>query len=226
MKKLTYCLLALLAFSFVAHAQKTVSALEAYSKWKTSASEHLGNADNVHYSLATVTQRVDDKTARIDVVAVGQMPSLNLEIRSLIIQKRTNSSEVSPQVMGEPLKVRQELKLDKSKPNPISDLTIVIPTNSEANAIEVEWKFDADGEERSYKMILPLGTLPSANTLGVIPKAMNTNLIPLCPRGCYEVSGSTQNCGFFYKCCGTLSGNSISFVTCTITCGQACGEVD
>lgn len=226
MKKLTYCLLALLAFSFVAHAQKTVSALESYNKWKSSASEHLGDVNNVHYSLATVTQRLDDKTARIDVVAVGQMPSLNLEIRSLVIQKRTINGEVPSEIVGESLKARQELKMDKSKTNPISELSITIPTTDTANALEVEWKFDVNGEERSYKMILPLETLPSANTLGVIPKAMSTNLTPLCPRGCYEVSGNTQNCGFFYKCCGTLTGNSISFVTCTITCGQACGEID
>lgn len=223
MKKLVFCLVALLLCSFAVKAQKT-SALEAYAQWRNAASEHLGNINNIHYSLATLTQRVDSQTARIDFAVVGQMPSLNLEIRPLRIQKGANG-EMSREIVGDALQSRQELSIDKNNPNPIAELTTIIPIDKTVNAVEVEWKFNARGEEMSYKLILPLEKTPSANTLGIIPTALNANLIPLCPRGCYEVSGNNQRCGFFYKCCGSTIGNSVDYTTCRVTCGQSCGEV-
>ncbi len=224
MKKLMFCLIALLVCSFAIKAQET-SALEGYAKWRGAASEHLGNVNNIHYSLATLTQRIDDQTARVNFAVVGQMPSLNLEIRPLRIQKGAKG-QMSRENVGESIKSHQELSIDKNNPNPISELATTIPIDNTVNAIEVEWKFNARGEERTYKLILPLEKFPSVNTLGVIPSALSTDLIPLCSRGCYEVSGSNERCGFFYKCCGSMTGNSINFTTCTATCGKACGEID
>lgn len=224
MKKTIICLFALLVCSFVAKAQST-SALESYNSWKNAAINRLGNSDNVHYSLATLTQRTDDKTARIEFAVVGQIPNLDLEIRSLRIQKDING-ELSRENLGDSIKAYQELSLDKNNPNPISDLTVNIPVDKTINAIEVEWKFNARGKELSYKLILPLEKQPSGNALGIIPSPINSNLIPLCRKGCYEVSGNTQSCGFFYKCCGSMTGNTIDFTTCKVTCGQTCGEVE
>lgn len=194
MKKTIICLITLFICSFVANAQST-SALEAYNSWKNAAFDHLGSADNVHYSLATLTQRIDDKTARIEFAVVGQIPNLDLEIRPLRIQKDING-ELSRENIGDSIKASQELSLDKINPNPISDLTVKIPVDKTVNAIEVEWKFNARGKELSYKLILPLENQPSGNTLGIIPSPKSSNLIPLCRKGCYEVSGNTQSCGF------------------------------
>lgn len=155
MKKIIFCLLAFLVCSFVVQAQKPSSALEAYAKWRNASSEHLGNINNIHYSLATLAQRIDNRTARIDFAAVGQMPDLNLEIRPLRIQKDVNN-EISYEIAGETIQSKQELSFDKSNPNPITELTITIPVDKTITAIEVEWKFNARGEEMSYKLILPL----------------------------------------------------------------------
>lgn len=224
MKKLTLCLTAIFLCAFAAQAQK-ISALEAYAKWRNAAAEHLGNASNIHYSLATATQKVSSQTARIDFAVVGRMPSLNLEIRPLRIQKGPNG-EVSREAAGEAVRARQELANEQHNPNPLGALTTTFPVDISANAVEVEWKFNARGEERSYKLILPLDETASMNTLGVIPNAVDANLIPLCSKGCYEVSGSNERCGFFYKCCASMVGNTVDYTSCTVTCGQSCGGID
>lgn len=225
------------------------SPFESYAKWRAKILGDQG-ASIVHYSLSLGTQRLTTNSARIDIVAVGQYPGLDIEIQPIIISSQLEQSLSD----GEETKTHQQFPSKSNTLNELVESKIIVPVGFSANALKVKWTVGNEGIMRSNTVIVPLLEKQVVNTFGVVPsrikkssqvnilnKAFNSGLIRhalvsnddedkcdynKCPNNCLAATGSNSTCGTYGTCCANYNGNVFDGVNCKVTCGTKCSGCD
>jgi hypothetical protein len=212
---------------------KDSPALELYNREKKESLKGLPAGEATpHYSVTVVTQKLDATRAKLEFAVAGEMSSYALAIVP-VNSTTTATSEITRTTAGEPVNLDQETSANSGISFTVSTPEAIIPINSSANTVEVTWTPRGTIGPVSFTLILPLKDVPSdgfliasAGQREASARFVKTALLaPFSgqnPPECYWVQGMTQACGRFCKCCGGLSGNTIDYTTCRITCGYGC----
>jgi hypothetical protein len=166
-RSLAYIVCLLIVTNLV-HAQSKTPAMEAYLKWRDQAFAQLPSGINTpHYALAATVQRLDARSLKVELVVVGQTPAYSLEVQPLIIsgssdgQRQEKAGKLTTSNlggMGEP-----------GIPNLLSQAIVIVPASANANAVEITWKYRAQGEQMAHAFISFEKDLPSTAVMGIVP---------------------------------------------------------
>lgn len=222
------CLITFLMCAFPVAAQEKTSALETYAKWRREVLGRLPSGPATpHYSVATVTRRVDANSAQIEFTVVGKLSGYTLEIQPIKL-----GAQQEREVAGELSTSSVRGRAEDGSLNPISDGEAIIPVNSQANAIEVKWTPEGVAEEMSYTLVLPLENTSSANVFGVIVSPSKSTGSTFRKIGltsldgpCFYAVGQSSRCGTMVACCYGRCAR-FNFVNCTVTCCTNCQKPD
>ncbi len=221
--------------------QEKFSALEAYAKWRNNVQEQNGGNIPSHCAMSAVSQRIDEKSARIEFAIVGQLPAYAVEIKPVYI--RPGSTHQSDHIVaGETMSM--QFRPAKSGYTNLNEPVAIIPVDSTANAVEIKWLVDnPEVRKISTTLIMPLQSARRASVYGLIhhPKksTMNHNgkvsyrfvkslKTTQDEEDCVTIKAECSgSCGTMEKKCKDTIGNVINCVNCSITCGTACpGEIE
>ncbi|MBL8151541.1 MAG: hypothetical protein JNN15_16570 [Blastocatellia bacterium] len=158
-KSFLFFLLSIFICSFPAIAQEKVSAFEVYAKWRRELRSQNNGQVNPHYSVASVTQRLDSESARVDFAVVGKLSSYTLEVQPIKVDGNTkeNAGEFSTSSM--------EGNSNVTELGYVSETELLIPVSNSANAVEVKWTPRDAIDGMSFTMLLPLEKNPSENVV-------------------------------------------------------------
>jgi hypothetical protein len=227
-KSYLLCLIIFLMCACPVAAQEKTSSFETYAKWRREVLGRLPSGPATpHYSVATVTRRVDADSARIEFTVVGKMSGYTLEMQPVKL-----GAQQEREVAGELTTSRMRGRAEDDSLNPISDGEAIIPVNSQANAIEVKWTPEGVAEGMSYTLVLPLENTSSANVFGMIltspkPTASTFRKIGLTSLDgpCFYAVGQSVRCGSLVACCYGRCAR-FDFVNCAVTCCTNCQKPD
>jgi len=145
------------------NAQK-VSGLELYARWRETIRQNDGGIPK-HHAIVATTERIDDNSAKIDVLTIDWLRSRSIEIQSVYIPPgATNELEYQYLDGGSTTSVGPSSEI-LSKPE-YSEMRITINTVPNANAVILTWIRKGPEEKvvTTYKLIIPLA-LNSQNSL-------------------------------------------------------------
>lgn len=227
--------------------KEVVSPLESYAKWRRELLGERG-AGVAHYSLSLRSQRIDASTAKIDLVAVGQYPGVDLEVQPINFDVQSGFSTND----GELTKMHQAFPRKEFSLNTLAESRMIIPVGLGANALKIKWTFGNQGQAKSNTVIVALKEEASVNTFGIVPSRLRQTSRNLyqgklsnsfaassfkiadedkcdynnCPGTCLSTTGTNSTCGTFGTCCANYIDNVINGVTCIVTCGTNCSGCD
>lgn len=129
-------LVLLLAVSASGLAQQSNTAETVFDKWRQGAP--ADEVSKLRFALATVTRRVSDEVAEMDLWAVGRSPQVVIEVQPLYFEKLPNgehrqerAGEITKTTIGS--SDRGSIAGDKV------GLKIILPVRLNTNALEVKW---------------------------------------------------------------------------------------
>ncbi len=218
-------------------SQEDTPALELYKKWRKETLRGLPAGEATpHYSIAVITKKMEATSAKLEFAIVGEMSSYALAITPVNFSK-TATGETTSTVAGEDVSLDQETTTGPPMTSSTSTPGVIIPIADNANGVQVTWTPRGTTRPISFTLILSLEENPSDGFLITPATRSQTGearfikaalpISPLAsrnlqPYNCYWVQGASSGCGRFCKCCGTISGNTIKYTDCSITCGQDC----
>jgi hypothetical protein len=142
-RNILVALVLLLAVSASGLAQQSNLATAVFDKWRQGVS--ADDVSKLRFALATVTRRVSDEVAEIDLWAVGRSPQVVIEVQPLYFEKLPNGEHRQEQA-GEMTKT----SIGSSDRGSIAEdkvgLKIILPVRPNANALEVKWIGYANGK--------------------------------------------------------------------------------
>lgn len=216
-------------------SQGKISTMEAYAKWRAELKE--ANSGNVplHYAMSAASQRIDERSARIDFTIIDQSNAYTIEIKPVYYWRDSNLERVQA---GETMSIK--FQPPKSNRENLSEPVAIFPVDTNANAVEIKWVLDKPGKAISTTLIMPLETVRRVSTYGLYNKPsknkaainlkgkMSSGFTASARQGEFEIECVTVqatcsgSCGTFSKQCKDNIGNVINCVNCSITCGTAC----
>lgn len=144
MKKLILVCCFMLLATFV-QAQQDSLARQEYDKWK---GELTNNAANLpHFYLQTTSQRLDGSSALVKLAIASPNISQQILIKTLKIEKSLNNEPNLVEV-GKPSTISSQSRKSNGLIN-FSEVSIVIPADSQADALEIIVFSDNDQNKRS-----------------------------------------------------------------------------
>lgn len=212
------CSLFIVVLATVAICAQDNTPKHSYSKWAASALKD-GISKNVkHNSLSVSVEQKDASSIELEFYSVGQFSNLDLNLHMV-----KTKGDGAIEARQEPISASQKIENPTQQSSSVSEMKVIVPNIPGINGIEIVWTLDVDGDKREVVFLVPITSSKEAYTVGVVPnKELAGIRAPLCPLICWEVSGSNERCGFFYKCCGSSSGNTINFTACSVSCGMEC----
>lgn len=156
MKKIiSIVLIASIYSSLQVVAQQRASAVDEYNKWKEkNLAKYSSGILPPHYCLVAASQRLDEKSARIEFYAVGKKSGIQFEIQPLKIERLANG-EYKQNGSGRVTKSMLKNRSGEHISIP-TNLTVIVPVNSDANALEVRWIVEGEPSEIKVTTTLPL----------------------------------------------------------------------
>ncbi len=149
------------------HAQTKSAAMEAYLKWRDEAFVQLPDGTNTpHHALAATVQRLDAESLKIEFVVVGL--AYSLEVQPLTINRTSDGQrrEKAGKLTTSSLSAEGE----PSIPNALSEATLIVPASAEANAVEITWKYRAEGQQMAPTLTISFENDAASTTMmGVTP---------------------------------------------------------
>ncbi len=144
MKKLILVCCFMLSTTF-AQAQQDSLARQEYDKWKSALTSNVANLP--HFYLQTTSQRLDDSSALIKLAIASPSVSQKILIKPLKIEKSLNNEPNLVEV-GKSSTISSESTKSNGIAN-FSEVSIIIPADSQADALEIIVFSDNDQNKRS-----------------------------------------------------------------------------
>jgi hypothetical protein len=135
-RKILVVLVLLLAVSASGLAQQSNSAEAVFDKWRQGVS--ADEMSKLRFALATVTRRVSDEVAEMDLRAIGKAPQVVIEVQPLYFEKLPNGEHRQEQA-GEITKTSIGSADGGNVAGDKVGLKIILPVRPNTNALEVKW---------------------------------------------------------------------------------------
>jgi len=149
-RNILVALVLLLAVSTSGLAQRSNAAEGVFDKWRQRAP--ADEVSRLRFALATVTQRVGDEVAEMDLWAVGRASQAVIEVQPLYFEKLPNG-EYRQEPAGEITKTSIGSPNRGSNAGDKVGLKIVLPVRPSANALEVKWVGYSGGKIQNSQTI-------------------------------------------------------------------------
>lgn len=144
MKKLILVCCFMLLATFV-QAQQDSLARQEYDKWKSALTSNVANLP--HFYLQTTSQRLDESNALIKLAIASPSVSQKILIKTLKIEKSLNNEPNLVEV-GKSSTISSQSTKSNGLIN-FSEVSIVVPADSRADALEIIVFSDNDQNKRS-----------------------------------------------------------------------------
>jgi hypothetical protein len=135
-RKLPLVLVLWLAASVSGLAQQTNVAEAVFDKWKQAA--QVDEVSRTHFALASVTRRISDEVAELDLWALGRAPEVVVEVQPLYFEKLPNG-EYRREQAGAPTKTTIGSADGVNGAGNNVGLKLTLPVSPNANSLVIKW---------------------------------------------------------------------------------------
>ena len=161
MKKVSYLIFVLLLFTLSAKAQD-ITLDQAYANWKNFAAS--SRSEPIEFCLASwIKKENDDDSVSIEFAAFGKISGFDLKLTPLYIERDKDLKVLKQMAAGQSVTAHKNAKASSKR----SEITVVLPIETNANSIKIEWDFVSNGKKFSHSHTVSMEDEPGIHFLAV-----------------------------------------------------------